>query len=105
MNFRELDEAFKGLDRSFKHVNTDMNKVFTDMNKIFDRMTKSMNQASPPEQHPWEKWFAWHPVKIKGKTQWMKTVYRRTKMKYGDPRMQHEWEYGDMFDVLKEAGE
>ena len=105
MKYRELEEAFKAMDRSFKKVDQDVNHAFKNMEAVFSRIAETLNQSSPPDHYPWEKWFAWHPVKIKGKTRWLKSVYRRHKMKYGDPRMQVEWEYGDMFDVLKEAGQ
>jgi len=56
-----------------------------------------------PEPHiiPWEKWWAWRPVKnIHGQWQWGKTVYRR------QPWLDNNYpgyEYGTLFDVLKEA--
>ena len=51
----------------------------------------------------WEKWVAWYPVKIDNKYKWMSTVYRREIKRYGDQRMMSpEYEYGTLFDVLKE---
>lgn len=50
---------------------------------------------------PWKDWYAWYPVKIKGKWVWLKTVYRKynwaksTSFPFGD-----EYDYGDIFDVL-----
>lgn len=97
----------------YKDVNRDlikdMDRIFQDMDKAFKQMEKHMEEAMESVQaeakpEPWEKWFAWHPVTIKGKRRWMKSVYRRTKLKYGDQRLYHEWEYADLFDVLKEAG-
>lgn len=50
---------------------------------------------------PWEKWFAWRPVKIHGRYVWLKTVYRRTTLKYIDTDKWQHIEYGTLFDVLK----
>lgn len=53
-------------------------------------------------KHPWEKWFAWRPVKINNKWRWLKPVYRRhhAGIWWSDRR---SWEYGTIFDVLKDA--
>lgn len=50
-----------------------------------------------PKRPPWTPWFAWYPVKnIHGQRQWLKTVYRRV--------YDNDWyEYGTIFDVLKDA--
>ena len=53
--------------------------------------------------HPWEDWFAWHPVTtISGHRVWGKKISRRLKMKYGDQRLYSEWEYGTLFDMLED---
>lgn len=98
MRYKELDRLFKDMDQIFKEVDN----VFKQVDKKMEEAFEQVLQEAKPE--PWEKWFAWHPVTIKGKRRWMKTVYRRTKLKFGDQRLNREWEYGDMFDVLKEAG-
>lgn len=95
---QQYDQVFKDMDKVFK----EMDKIFKTIDKRMDEQFAEVLTEATPE--PWEKWFAWHPVTIKGKRRWMKNVYRRTKLKYGDMRLYHEWEYGDMFDVLKEAG-
>lgn len=95
---QDLDRVFKDMDQIFKEVD----KVFKQADKRMEDAFETLLNDAKPE--PWEKWFAWHPVTIKGKRRWMKTVYRRTKLKFGDQRLIREWEYGDMFDVLKEAG-
>ena len=47
----------------------------------------------------WQAWYAWHPVRIKGKWHWLKQVYRRRK---GAMFKRYDsWIYGDDFDVLK----
>ncbi len=97
MRYEKFNDVFNDMDKAFK----DMDKVFKQMEKHVEEAMMSATEAKP---EPWEKWFAWHPVTIKGKRRWMKNVYRRTKLKYGDQRLIHEWEYGDIFDVLKEAG-
>lgn len=51
----------------------------------------------------WEKWFAWHPVAINGKRVWGRMVYRRycyTRI-FGE-RFNETYEYGNLFDVLKD---
>lgn len=62
---------------------------------------------NPPKEvprNPWKKWFAWRPVKVKGKHVWMKTVYRKEIPKtYATYDDWTRYEYGDMFDVLKDA--
>lgn len=58
------------------------------------------------KQSPWEPWYAWRPVKIKGKWYWLKTVYRKynwarsTEQPFGA-----EYDYGDIFDVLGDAND
>ncbi len=50
--------------------------------------------------YPWQKWFAWHPVKLNNKLVWFKFVYRRRivyTIKGGE-----KFEYGTLFDMLKE---
>ena len=61
-------------------------------------------------KHPrpsWEKWFAWYPVRIlqdrPSELVWMKTIYRR---QHYDRDVNCNWyEYGTLFDVLKEDHE
>ena len=50
---------------------------------------------------PWERWFAWRPVKIQGRRVWLQTVYRRTTLKYIDMDKWQHVEYGTLFDVIK----
>jgi hypothetical protein len=46
--------------------------------------------------------FAWKPVKdIHGKRHWLKKIYRRELNQYVWPPQ--GWEYGNMFDVLRDA--
>ena len=54
------------------------------------------------ETGPWEKFFAWHPVKIHSKRVWLKTVYRRCINTYVDYDDWKRWEYGDLFDIVKQ---
>lgn len=51
---------------------------------------------------PWEKWFAWRPVKIHGRHAWLRTVYRRTTICYVDIDDWQEVEYATLFDLLKD---
>ncbi len=106
MKQRDLDQVFKDMNKVFEQMDDVFKKVDRDIDRVFKQMEKVMEQAEAQMEakpEPWQKWFAWHPVTIKGKRRWMKSVYRRTKLKFGDQRLIHEWEYGDMFDVLKEA--
>jgi hypothetical protein len=50
---------------------------------------------------PWEKWFAWRPVKIHGRRVWLRTVYRRTVISYVDMDKWSRVEYATLFDVIK----
>lgn len=54
------------------------------------------------ETLPWKPWFAWRPVKIHGERIWLKTVYRRCINTYVDMDNWARYEYGTVFDVLKE---
>ncbi len=54
------------------------------------------------EMTPWQKWFAWRPVTIKGRRIWLKSVYRRRINTYVDHDDWARYEYGDMFDILKD---
>ena len=49
---------------------------------------------------PWEKWFAWYPVKVHSKRVWLKTVYRRSIHSYADLDDWQRYEYGTLFDVM-----
>jgi predicted chitinase len=51
---------------------------------------------------PWEKWFAWYPVKVHSKRVWLKTVYRRSLLTYVDMDDWQRYEYGTIFDIIKE---
>lgn len=94
---------YEKFDKTFE----DFNKVFQEMDKVVKLMEKKMEEtfvaAEAMKPEPWEKWFAWHPVKVNNKRQWMKTVYRRSHWQYGKG-LNRVWEYTDMFGVLKEAG-
>lgn len=48
----------------------------------------------------WRQFFAWRPVKVHGKTTWLKTVYRRKINTYVDYDNWARYEYGTIFDVL-----
>jgi hypothetical protein len=51
---------------------------------------------------PWEKFFAWRPVKVHNKRVWLKTVYRRCINTYVDYNNWKRWEYGNLFDIVKQ---
>ena len=49
----------------------------------------------------WEPWFAWYPVQVHGERVWLTTVYRRCVNTYADMDNWTRYEYGTVFDVLK----
>ena len=51
---------------------------------------------------PWQQWFAWYPVKVHDKRVWLKTVYRRWINTYVDMDDWTRYEYGTVFDILKD---
>lgn len=50
----------------------------------------------------WIKWFAWRPVNIHGQQVWLKTVYRRRINTYVDHDDWSRYEYGTIFDLIKQ---
>ena len=60
------------------------------------------NVARKIEMTPWELWFAWYPVRVDDERVWFKKVYRRCINTYVDMEDWSRYEYGNMFDVLKE---
>ena len=97
-----MDKIFKDTDRIFKQVDEDMDKVFKDVDKIFKEVEKINNVARKQEVGPWKEWFAWRPVKVKDKRVWLKKVYRRSINTYVDHDDWTHYEYGTVFDVLKD---
>ena len=52
---------------------------------------------------PWTIWFAWRPVTTINKERiWLKKIYRRQINTYVDMEDWSRYEYGNMFDILKE---
>ena len=101
---KELNDILKQTDAVFKNMNSQMDDMFKQMDQIFKEAEKIKNVARKTEVGPWKEWFAWRPVKIKNKRIWMKKVYRRSINTYVDQDDWTRYEYGDIFDVLKEAG-
>lgn len=62
----------------------------------------SAGPTSPAPKVPWEQWFAWHPVKVHGKRKWMTTVWRRVRRYREDVNIYAGYEYGNMFDVIRD---
>ena len=103
--FEDMSKIFEDTDRAFKKVDFDMDKVFKDMDKVFKQAEKMMSGVYRKQTvAPWKPWFAWRPVKLKGRRVWFKKIYRRKINTYVDHDDWARYEYGDMFDVLKEAG-
>lgn len=104
--FKDMEKAFKDTEHAFKKVDSDMNRVFENMDKIFKDMDEVLakgNIARKQEVGPWKEWYAWRPVKMKGKRVWLKKIYRRTINTYVDMDNWNRYEYGDIFDVIKDA--
>lgn len=96
-NMKDIDQLFKQMDDVFKEAD----KVFKQMEKTMEEVQQ---RPATEKSYPWKKWFAWRPVKVKGKRAWMKTVYRKEIPKtYVTMDDWTRYEYGDMFDVLKDA--
>ena len=49
----------------------------------------------------WQEWYAWRPVKMKGKYVWLKKIYRRCINTYVDHDDWKRYDYGTAFDVIK----
>jgi hypothetical protein len=59
----------------------------------------------PPEwiiKHPWRQVFAWRPVNINGKSKWLTKVWRRRIETWSDPDDLRVYEYGTVFDVIRD---
>ena len=91
----------------YDKVFSDMDNVFKDMNKVFEAMDKRMDEilagAAESYKAPWTKWFAWRPMTVNGKRTWLKVIYRRRLNTYVDYDNWSRYEYGTIFDVLKDA--
>lgn len=58
-------------------------------------------QAVLPK-YKWEPWFAWYPVTVHGKRKWMTKIWRKVIMRREDMTLYADYEYGNMFDVIKD---
>lgn len=102
--FKDIDQIFKATEKIFEKTNSDMDRVFKDMDRVFKEVDKQMsNVYRKQEAGPWKEWFAWRPVKLHGKRVWFKKVYRRKINTYVDHDNWARYEYGNVFDVLKDA--
>ena len=55
------------------------------------------------EVKPWQIWFAWRPVTtINGERIWLKKIYRRCINTYVDMEDWTRYEYGNIFDIIKQ---
>ena len=60
------------------------------------------NVYKKTETTPWKLWFAWYPIRVNDEIVWLKKVYRRCLNTYVDYDDWTIYEYGNIFDVLKE---
>lgn len=49
-------------------------------------------------KHQWNEWYAWKPIRMKGKWVWLRKVYR-----IWNP-IQVRYHYGTLFDVIETTG-
>lgn len=99
----------KDMQKAMDDIFNEADKLFKEMDKVFKQVDKTMEEAfvqqGPVEREPWKAWFAWRPVKIKGKYKWFKVVYRREIPKtYVDYDDWTRYEYGDLFDAIRDSG-
>ncbi len=94
---KDIDAVFNQMDQVFKEVD----KTFKTMEQVMDDAFKGQ-VARKREVGPWKEWYAWRPVKVKDKRVWLKKVYRRVINTYVDQEDWTRYEYGTIFDVLKE---
>jgi len=70
---------------------------------MFDPGPHDTFVARKIEVMPWYIWFAWKPVTtISNERVWLKKIYRRKINTYVDFDDWSRYEYGNMFDILKE---
>lgn len=100
--FKDMDKVFKDTEYAFKKVDADMDHIFKRMDKIFEDMERVTGVTKTKEVSMWKPWFAWRPVTIKGKRIWLKKVYRRKTNTYVNYDDWARYEYGDIFDIIKE---
>ena len=62
----------------------------------------SAGPAAELPKYAWEPWFAWYPVQVHGKRKWMTKVWRRVHMVREDMTLYADYEYGNIFDVIKD---
>jgi len=61
------------------------------------------NVARKIEIESWHIWFAWKPVTtINGERVWLKKIYRRQIVSYVDMDDWMHYEYGNIFDIIKQ---
>lgn len=97
---KDFDRVFKNMDNVFKEMDT----IFKEMEKHVEKVSVAAgNVARKIELGPWKPWFAWRPVTVNGKRVWMKKIYRRSINTYVDHDDWTRYEYGTIFDVIKEA--
>ena len=70
---------------------------------MFDSGVSQGPVARKIEISPWQPWFAWRPVKIRGGKVWLRKIYRRSINTYVDMDNWTQYEYGTIFDVIKGA--
>ena len=79
--------------------------IDTNQMELFNGTDWTVVGETIPKREPWNKWYAWYPVKVNGKYKWFKEVYRREITVYSDQKNEPpKYEYGTIFDAIKDAG-
>lgn len=69
---------------------------------MWDGSNHSNGMLRKKETGPWMKFFAYRPVRVHGELVWLQTVYRRRIHSYVDMENWTTWEYGNLFDIVKQ---
>lgn len=71
--------------------------------KSYNKKMEELDEfiARKTEVSQWQEWYAWRPVKMKGKYVWLKKIYRRCINTYVDHDDWKRYEYGTAFDVIR----
>jgi hypothetical protein len=54
------------------------------------------------DKGPWKSFYAWRPIKLHGEWVWFEWVFRRKINTYVDYDNWDRYEYGNIFDIIKE---
>lgn len=62
-----------------------------------------VGEGTPVITAQWIEWFAWKPVRVKGRWKWLRKVFRRKiPQTYVDQDDWQKYEYGTVFDAIRD---